>query len=718
MKEIDLTLPDLLQLIQTYITNKKEIELIKKAYSFAENKHLGQTRLDGSAFIKHPLNVAYIMAELRADYATIATALLHEIIDQGNSELTTIKTEFNAEIAKLVNSITKINRLNFSVASEWTINYYQKILVGLCEDVRVIFIKLGDRLHNMRTLWALPENIQKEKAKETMAILAPIAHHLGIYNIKSELEDLGLRFYKPNVYFDIVRTLNNTKLEREAAIKEMQHKITQILNSNNIKHEIKGRSKSIYSIYQKLQKGRQFSDIYDILGLRVFVHTEQNCYLALGLIHSKYKPLPKRFKDFIAMPKENMYQSLHTTIFGVDGHLFEIQIRTYEMDKIAEYGLASHWSYKDKSNQKLKSVMDQKLEMFRSLIELNNEERNPQEFVKNVESEIFNQNIYLFTPKGDVIELPVGSTPIDFAYRVHTEIGEKMVGAIVNDNIVPLDYKLQDGDIVKININKQAKGPSHEWLKIAKTAQAKTKIKSFFNRQDKDGIIKRGEELLLKELNKQNKTFNDLFTDENTELLLNELNLLSLNELYHGLGSNKYKAPNLIKIILKETKKDITLTLKNFKSTFKQASADKNDILVEGIDKIKVTLANCCRPIKGDQIIGYISKGKGITVHRLECHNITSLTEKIVNVTWNDKIIKKWPTSIIIETEPNQNFLFDLLAKTTNNNVNLQNINTINNPRLTKYDLLILVEDQEQLQKFITDVEQIPYVHKVVRIIK
>ena len=351
--------------VKSYIKKRKELEIIKKAYDFAASKHYGQKRLDGSDFIQHPLNVAYILTDIKADYATICTALLHEVIDEGNTSLEEIKDQFDEEIAKLTDSITKINRLSFSAESEFTITYYRKILVGLCEDVRVIFIKLGDRLHNMRTLWAIPEDKQKEKAKETLEILAPIAHRLGIYNIKSELEDLSLKYYKPEVYVDIVRNLNNTKIEREKAIIEMKKMISEILSKNNIKHEIKGRSKSIYSIYDKMQKGRKFNEIYDILALRVYVETEQNCYLALGLIHSKFKPIPKRFKDYIAMPKENMYQSLHTTVFGANGQFFEIQIRTYEMDQIAEYGIASHWSYKDKrfKDSKLKDVMEQKLQM-------------------------------------------------------------------------------------------------------------------------------------------------------------------------------------------------------------------------------------------------------------------------------------------------------------------------------------------------------------------
>ncbi len=714
-----ITFDDFLNKVKKYIKNKKEIQTIIKAYEFALAKHFKSKRLDGSDFIDHPLNVAYILTDLNVDYATLSTALLHEIIDEGNATVLEIKEEFGDEITKLVVSVAKINKLSFSIENEWTINYYRKILVGLCEDVRVIFIKLADRLHNLRTLWAIPEEKQKEKAKETLEILAPIAHRLGIYNIKSELEDLSLKYYKPDAYTDIVRNLNNTKKEREKAIKEMKLKISEMLNNNNIIHEIKGRSKSIFSIYQKMQKGRKFNEIYDILALRVYVKSEQNCYLTLGLIHSKYKPVPKRFKDFIAMPKENMYQSLHTTIFGIDGHLFEIQIRTYDMDKIAEYGIASHWSYKDKNaDHKLKDVMEQKLEMFRSLIDLNNEEGNADEFLKNVQSEVLNDNLYAFTPKGDVIELPIGSTPIDFAYRVHTEVGEKMIGAIINDNIVPLDYELKDGDIVKININKNAKGPSREWINIAKTAQAKNKIKAFFNKIDKSDVIEKGEELLLKELRKHNKSFNEFLTESNINILLEELNLDDLLDVYYNIGSSKYTANYILNLIYKENKSKEKIILDKLLLNNNKIINSKNDILVEGIDDIKINLASCCGPVLGDNIIGYITKGKGITVHREECHNISNLEERIIEVNWNPNINKKWPTNLMVEATKKDNLLLELIAKTAHTNVSIQSVNTISNNDFIIYDLIVSVEDTEKLNKYINDIKQLPEIHKVERVIK
>ncbi|MDD3305417.1 MAG: bifunctional (p)ppGpp synthetase/guanosine-3',5'-bis(diphosphate) 3'-pyrophosphohydrolase [Bacilli bacterium] len=720
MTEEKITINHLLLKANGYIKNEDQIAVIKKAYEFASTKHFGQKRLDGNDFIDHPLNVAMILTEVHGDYETLATALLHETIDLGNTTIEEIHQSFGEELAKLVNDISKINRMSFNADSNYTITYYKKILVGLCEDVRVIYVKLADRLHNMRTLWAIPENKQREKAKETLEILAPIAHRLGIYHIKGELEDLSLRYYKPDAYHDIVRNLNNTKIERDNAIVEMKENISSMLLNNNINHEIKGRSKSIYSIYNKMQNGKRFKEIYDILALRVYVETEQNCYLALGLIHSKFKPVPKRFKDYIAMPKENMYQSLHTTIFGVDGQLFEIQIRTYDMDQIAEYGIASHWSYKEHAdgNKSMKNAMERKLQMFRSLIELNNEENNPEEFADNVQREVLDDNIYLFTPKGDVIELPIGSTPIDFAYRVHSGVGEKMIGAIVNEAIVPLDYELKDGDIVKININKNSKGPNREWIHMAKTAQAKNKIKNFFSRIDKDESIKRGEEALSKELKRLKITATSFLTDKNIDYLLETLNLGSINDIYHSIGSNKFTANYVINLVTKETKSKEEMVLDKLSQTNAKPISGKNDILVAGVDEIKVTLAHCCMPIKGDDIIGYITKGNGVTVHRSICHNINDTEERVVSVMWNTNSDKKWPTNIKIEAEKRDNQLLEILSKTTSSETNVQSINTINHPDFIVYDIIVLSSSIEKLEKFINDVRQMPYIHKVERIIK
>ncbi len=709
-----LTIDKLLIKVKPYLKKEKERLMIEKAYYYAKEYHQQHLRKDGSDLLNHLLAVAFLLTDIYADYATLAAALLHEIQAKTNISDEELKQQFGLEISSLVKGFTKINQLSLPTESDYNITYYKKILVGLCEDVRVIFIKLADRLHDMQTLWSLPIEDQKEIAKETLTILAPIAHRLGLYNIKSELEDLSLKYYKNEAYQDIVKKLNNTKIEREQAIKVMKNKISNILNKNKIKHEIKGRSKSIYSIYNKLQKGRLFSDIYDILALRVYVLKEQHCYLALGLIHAQFKPIPKRFKDFIAMPKENMYQSLHTTVFGVDGYYFEIQIRTYEMDQIAEHGMAAHWSYKDK---KRKDVLSRKLDIFRSLIELNTSDLNSNEFKKQVEQEILDDNIYLFTPKGDVIELPVGSTPIDFAYRVHSNIGDKMVGAIVNDNIVPLDYELKDSEIVKINVDKSSKGPTREWLKIVKTAQAKNKIKNFLNKMNKDNLLKKGEALLLKELRRQKIAFNDFFNEQTIKYLLRELSLTNTSELYSAISSSKVSLTHLINLVTKEkVSKDKLILEKLTKYDKKPISSIKNDILIEGIDEIKITLANCCHPIKGDDIIGYITKGRGITIHRLECHNIMNLKERIIKATWNEKSDKKWPAYLIIESSKGDHFLVDMLSKMTE--ANIQKINVINNQDYIIYEVLVLVPDKERLLKLINELKQLPTVHKVERVIK
>lgn len=703
-----------------YITSEEELDLIRKSYMFAYEKHFGQKRLTGEDYIVHPLNVAYILTEIYADYATISAALLHDVLDNNNTTLEELETEFGSEICSLVKGITQINKLNLTGDTEAVIANHRKILVGLCEDVRVIIIKLADRLHNMRTLWVIPEKEQKAKAKETLDILTPIAHRLGISSIKSELEDLSLRYYKPDIYFEIVENLNQSKTERDNLVVDMKTHVSDLLNSNGIKHEIKGRAKSIYSIYKKLDKGKKFSDIYDLLALRVYVDTEQDCYQALGIIHSKYRPIPKRFKDYVAMPKTNMYQSLHTTVFGIDGHLFEIQIRTYEMDKVAELGIASHWSYKEKgSNVKasLQNAMEQKLQFFRNIMELKNE-NNEEDFVKNVSEEILKDNIYVFTPKGDVVELPIGSTPIDFAYRVHSGVGDKMVGAIVNNNIVPLDYELKDNDIIKINTNKNSVGPSREWINMAKTNSAKNKIKNFFNKIDKEEYIKKGEELLKDEIRKRKFVMSEFFSEENLSKLFNELKIENIEELYSSLGSNKLTVNQIFNLLNNENKTKEEIILNKVVSSSVVAPNAKNDIIVKGIDDIKVNVASCCKPIPQDRIVGYITKGNGITVHRSVCPNISDLEERIIDVAWNSNISKKYPTTILVHTKESKNILLDIISKTSNADITIQSINAITSSQNNLYEITVVVPDKEKLTKFINDITSLNDIMDVERLIK
>ena len=715
-KNINLTYDKLIDRLKSYM-KKEEIELVDKCYNYVDKLHFGEKRLTGEDYIDHPLNVAYILSETNADLETICAGLLHDVIDDCGVTKDELASQFSYEIAELVDGVTKINNLNFELDSQAAIANQRKIFVGLCEDVRVITIKLADRLHNMRTLWVFPEKKQKEKARETLEILTPIAHRLGMNSFKSELEDLSLRYLKPNVYFDIVDKLNQTKAERDASVNEMKQCVSELLNNNDIKHEIKGRAKSIYSIYKKLDKGKKFSDIYDLLALRVFVNTEQECYKALGIIHSKYKPLPKRFKDYIAMPKTNMYQSLHTTVISVDGYLFEIQIRTYEMDEIAERGIASHWSYKEQGSNKIatQNGMEQKLQFFRSIMELNNDSTTDEEFVKSIKDDLFDNVIYVFTPKGDVVELPNGSTPIDFAYKVHSGIGDKMVGAIVNNNIVPLDYELKNNDVIKVNTNKNSAGPSREWIDIAKTAQAKNKIRNFFRKIDKDEYLKKGEETLNKELRKKKISYTDFSSEENINKVLSELKLGSIEELYINIGNNKISPIAVTNIITdaNDTKEDII-----FKKVIKEENVElKNDVIVAGIDNIKISLASCCKPVPGDRIVGYITKGYGVSVHRMVCPNVSELEERIIDVKWNN-LNKKYPTMVLVRTEKKENILVEIVSKASNNNINIQSINTYNNENDVVFDLLVLVENKERLSKFINDVRMISNIIEVERNIK
>ena len=711
-----LTIDDLLEKVRTYIDDETEIEKIMKAFEFANEAHYGTLRLTGDDYIVHPLNVASILTEIKADYLTICSALLHAVMEECGVTKEELVDNFGEEIASIVEGFTKINSLSFYGDNETMISNHQKILVGLSEDVRVIFIKLADRLHNMRTLWVLDEKLQKATAKETLDILTPIASRLGINRIKSELEDLSLRYYKPDVYFQIVEKLNQTKKERDDSVLEMQSKVSELLNDFNIKHEIKGRAKSIYSIYKKLNKGKSFNEIYDLLALRIFVNTEAECYQVLGIIHSKFRPIPKRFKDYIAMPKTNMYQSLHTTVFGFGGNLFEIQIRTYEMDQVAENGIASHWSYKEKGSVKanLQNAMEQKLQFFKSIMELKNDSSD-EEFVKSVQSDIFDNTIYVFTPKGDVIELPSGATPIDFAYKVHSGVGNKMIGAIVNNNIVPLDYELQNNDIVKINTNNNSAGPSREWINMAKTTQAKNKIKGFFNKLDKDEYLKNGEDLLNKELRKRKIVTNEFFKNENIDKILKELKCNNLDEVYINVGNNKFSPSQIISIIYNDSKTKEEIILNKVTNTEVKDEVVKDDIIVKGIDQIKINIASCCRPIPYDDIIGYITKGYGITVHRSNCPNISNLKERVIDVKWNEVISKKYLANLLIRTDDDRNILTEIIAKTSNHDITVKSINSSTS---NLYDMVVLVSDDEKLQKFINELNKITNVTSVERAFK
>ena len=689
---------------------EKDVKEIEKAYLYAKEKHKGQYRRTGEEYIVHPLFVAYILTSINADKDTIIAALLHDTIEDTDVSKSDIKEKFGDVVAKLVDGVTKINNINVSTDNEYLTSYYKKIIVGMSEDVRVIIIKLADRLHNMRTLYALDHEKQKRKAKETLEILAPIAHRLGMNKIKSELEELSLKYLKPEAYRDVVEKLNKTKKEREECVKKMMDEVSALLKQNNIKHEIKGRAKSIYSIYKKLDKGRSFNDIYDLLAIRILVDKEQECYLALGLIHSKYKPVSKRFKDFIAMPKTNLYQTLHTTVFGLEGNLFEIQIRTYDMDEIAENGIASHWAYKEQKDAavEMQNITEQKLQFYKSIIELKDDKLTSEDFVDKVKNEVLNNNIYVYTPKGDVIEMPKGATPIDFAYRVHSQVGDKMTGAIVNNNMVPLTYELQNADIIKIITNNNSKGPSREWLNIVKTTGAKNKIKSLFNRTTKEDYIAQGKDLLEKELRRRKVPISEFMHQNNLDRIYKEFKLDSVEDIYLNIGNNKFSAKSIVKKEdnVKEEKKPQKLEVKK----------SDNDIVVGQTKNIETHIANCCLPVPGDEIVGYITKSNGIRIHRKECSNVEFFDERKINATWNPNSDSKYNSEIIIHTTSSENIIVDIVQAAASMSIVVENVNLINKSNNNVYSVDVLVKDLTDLNKFMTNLTKLKYVNDVERI--
>ena len=692
----------------------EKLEVIKKAYDYALNKHVGKKRKDGTLFITHPLSVARILCDLNVDDTTIVAALVHETISESDSTKEELEKLFGKEVSIIVDSLTKINKLKLNDNSEQESLYLRKVLVGLSLDPRVLIIKLADRLHNMRTLSSLPIEKQKQKATETMNVLIPIAHRLGINSIKSELEDLSLKYSKPEVYNSILEKLDGTREELNNVLNEMIESVSKILSSNNIKFKIKGRVKSVYSIYKKLSTGRKWNDIYDILALRAIVEDVNDCYLGAGLIHAKYRPIPKRFKDYISMPKSNMYQSLHTSVFGVDGHIFEIQFRTNEMDDIAENGIASHWSYKEHTTSTIKNLMDQKLEMYKNLIDSFKEDENDEVFKKHVEDELLSDLIYVFTPKGDVMELPVNSTPVDFAYRIHTNIGDTLVGAIVNENIVPIDYQLQDGDIVKINTDPNSK-PNKDWLNFVKTSQAKNKIKAYFSKIDREKYIELGMSLLDKEIKKRKLSGKDVLNTEHLDKLFIDLKVKSLEDIYLNVGSLRYTPSYIINLIY-DDKKDVQDILLDKVLNHNKINQNnyKKDIIVAGYSDILVNIADCCHPVKGDEIIGYITKGNGVSVHKKNCYNLKGIDTRLIEVKWNDLSENTYISKLKIFTNNTSNNILDIITKASLKGVSVTSINEFNKNNLHGYNVTIKVKDVDSLNSFKESIRILPYVDKVI----
>ena len=682
----------------------EELNLVNEAYNLAKERSKSE----------HYLRVASIVSELNADGTMIIAALLHDAYAKEDITYDEINEKFGSNIANLVANLIKLRSIKLNDYNESSSVYLRKVLVGISDDVRVIIIKLADRLDEMQTK-EYSEEEKKQIANETMNVLIPIAHRLGINSIKSKLEDLCLRYTKPDVYDEILEKLSGTRKELSVSLEDMQNELIEILTEHGINFHIKSRVKSVYSIYNKLSNGKKWSDIYDILALRIILDTPEDCYLVVGLIHAKYRPIPKRFKDYIAMPKENMYQSLHTSVFGVDGHIFEIQLRTKEMDEIAEHGIASHWSYKEHSDGAVKNLMEQKLEIFRNTIDLATSDASNELFEQNMEMELLSKQVYVFTPKGDVMELPLGSTPVDFAYRIHSDIGDHMVGAIVNDNIVPLDYELNDNDIIKVNTNASAK-PNIDWLKFVKTSQAKNKIKAYFSKQDRERYIEEGKSLIEKELRKQKLPITTLNEEENVNKLFKTLKINNMDDLYLSLGALRYTPTYIINLITEEKQSMNDLMLERVNNNLEIKENYKNDIIVDGVDNIKVSVAKCCNPVPGDEIIGYITKGEGIIVHKKSCPNIKNIDTRLIDVDWNSSNSDKlFIARLRVMTDTTNNHILDIVTKASTRGITISSINEINDKYGLAYEITVKVKNKDDLLLLVDDLRILPFVKEVIR---
>ncbi len=700
-----ITYEDLIKKLKTYMNNE-DLKLIDKYYGESKKVFKDMKRETGEDYIFHPIAVAYTLADLKMDPVTIGSALIHEAITLGIRTFEEIKEEFGEETAIILDCISKISHLKRTFKKENNVERYRRITVGLAENPKALFIKFADRLHNMKTIYIKPSDHQKEIIDETMNILIPIAHRLGVKKIMSELEDLCLKFSYPDEYNDILNKINASREELETDLNSMKEELIKLLESHNIKFEIFSRVKSVRGIYNKLHNGRKWDDIYDLLGLRVLVNKIEECYLVIGLIHSKFKPIPKRFKDYIANPKSNMYQSLHTTVFGINNRKYEVQVRTYEMHEIAESGVASHWSYKEKTNGKVKTTLEERLETFRTLIESKDMDNN-MDFFKNINSELKSKEIYAFTPKGDVIELPYGATPIDFAYKIHSEVGNTTIGALANNKMVKLDYVIEYGDIIELNTRKGA-SPNKNWLKFVKTDQAKSRIRSYFYKKERDKNILLGKEMIEEEVLKRNLDFNELFTEENISKLLDDLKIDNIDELYFNIAILKYLPSTIINKLL--PKKEIKL------KPYTNEKHSNNDILVEGYPDILTSFASCCNPVYGEEIVGYVTKGNGIKIHSKDCPNILNITDRIVDVKWSDKQINKYKVLLNVYLISNEENLSDLINFASKDGVFIESFNLNSKSDSYYYEMCIRVNNINDLYKFINDLKTINYVLKIERV--
>jgi GTP pyrophosphokinase len=696
----------LLDKIKSYM-DEPELELVKKAYKYAEEAHEGQYRVSGEPFVDHPLGVAIILADLELDIISIVASIMHDVVEDTEITSEDIRKEFGDEVAHLVDGVTKLTRMQFKTKEDQQAESLRKMFVAMAQDIRVVLIKLADRLHNMRTLNYLKKEKRKEKSRETLEIYAPLAHRLGMSKMKWELEDLSFRYLKPDMYYEVSHKVQANRKQREKDIKRAIDKLTETLKEHDIEAEIYGRPKHLYSIYNKMKRKEvEFDEIYDLTAVRVLVENVKECYEVLGIIHEIWKPMPGRFKDYIAMPKSNMYQSLHTTVIAPNGDPLEVQIRTYEMHKTAEYGIAAHWRYKEGKVGDEK--FEEKLSWLRRLLEWQKDLQEPQEFMETLKIDLFEDEVFVFTPQGDVVSLPSGGTPVDFAYHIHTEVGHSCVGAKVNGKIVPLEYKLENSDIVEILTSKKSSGPSRDWLNFVKTSKARSKIKHWFKKQRKDEIIDKGRNILDEHLKKHHIELSDKEKNKELKDIAKELGRKNVDDLLEELGYSNISPKQVIsKFSDYEPEKE--LDKKHVSQKQKKSSIDKG-ISVKGMEDMLVRMAKCCNPVPGDEIIGYITRGRGVSVHRTDCKNLKSLQEsepeRIIEVSWERGRTESYQVDLRIDAvdktallneithimkEEKLNML-SVMARTSENNRAVINISVELSSTEHMYDIMKKIE--------------------------
>ncbi|MGE5379550.1 MAG: RelA/SpoT family protein [Methylocystaceae bacterium] len=704
-----------------------DILLVSRAFIFAREAHHLQLRNSGEPYIIHPLAVAHILTELELDAITISAALLHDVVEDTDATLEDLIAEFGEEVAFLVDGVTKLSRLEFKTKEEAQAENLRKMFFAMAQDIRVVLIKLADRLHNMRTLSHQPPDKQKEIARETLEIFAPLAHRLGIFRFKWELEDLSFRYLEPEMYFAIASRLKVKRTEREDYVTHLVEQIKEALVGTDIVADIEGRPKNLYSIYKKMIKqNKDLDEIYDKIAIRVIVDNVRDCYAVLGTIHTLWTPLPGRFKDYIAMPKPNMYQSLHTTLIGKGGEPFEVQIRTWEMHRTAEYGIAAHWKYKE--GVQGDREFEEKLVWLRRILEWQQDVKDTHEFMDTLRIDLFADTVFVFTPKGDVVELPKGACPLDFAYRVHTEVGHRCVGARVNGRIVPLDYTLNNSDIVEIMTSKQSPGPSRDWLNFVRTSQAKSRIKQYFKREKRQDFIIRGRDLLEAELKRNNLDVKELMKEENLLKVAQRLNLKQVDDVFSAIGDGTVTAlqvtNRLKEEFFRQTKVDELIEGQILLEQRKKSSqlVGGTTIRVKGVDNVVVRLSRCCNPLPGDAITGYITRGKGVSVHRLDCPNfvghLSHEVERIVEVEWADQQNGSYLVELEIVAYNRARLTTDIMNTVADAHININSVfSRASKTNQALINLKLEIKDLSQLQAVMQRITKVKDVTEVRRVV-